>query len=289
MKDHSFIYDLGENQANFNSFNSLANKTFGINFEEWKRQGYWGHQYIPYSYAENGTIIANVSVNTMDLICNGVPFKAVQLGTVMTAEGYRNQGLIRNLMQMIFSDYQDRCDFFYLFANHSVLDFYPKFGFNRMAEYQTATIFKGSLPKINVQKINMDHPDDKNNFMRLIKDSTPFAKISMVHNPSLIMFYCGSFMKDDLYYLPELDLAAVVEYDDSSMCINDIFSSRAFDLHTVINALLTQDEMKVTFGFTLPKEDYSLELKNDDDDVLFIKSASPVPFDHEMFPVLSHA
>lgn len=54
----------------------------------------------------------------------------------MTAEPYRKQGLIREIMQEIDKDYGEKADGFYLFANDSVLDFYPKFGYRKAKEYQ---------------------------------------------------------------------------------------------------------------------------------------------------------
>lgn len=31
------------------SFNTLAKETFGLSFETWYQNGYWGEKYIPYS------------------------------------------------------------------------------------------------------------------------------------------------------------------------------------------------------------------------------------------------
>ena len=53
------------------SFNALAEATFGLSFENWYRQGYWGGNYTPYSALEAEKIVANVSVNRTDMVIGG--------------------------------------------------------------------------------------------------------------------------------------------------------------------------------------------------------------------------
>ena len=50
------------------SFNELAKKTFGLNFEDWYQNGFWGDNYNPYSIVMDGRIVANVSVNMNILV-----------------------------------------------------------------------------------------------------------------------------------------------------------------------------------------------------------------------------
>jgi len=119
-----------------NSFNSLTEKTYGFNFEQWYEDGYWGDKYIPYSLLDGDKVVSNVSVNIMDFLILGEQKRYVQIGTVMTDEDYRGQGLCRALMEIVLKEWENKCDLIYLFANDSVLDFYPKFGFNVCDEYQ---------------------------------------------------------------------------------------------------------------------------------------------------------
>lgn len=64
----------------------------------------------------------------------------------MTETDYRNQGLIRKIMEEIEQDYADRVDGMYLFANDDVLNFYPKFGFQKATEYQYSKEVKMDTP-----------------------------------------------------------------------------------------------------------------------------------------------
>lgn len=84
------------------SLNRLTEKTFGFNFEDWYKNGFWNDKYIPYSIVEDESVVANVSVNIIDINDHGVLKYYIQLGTVMTDENYRNRGYIRTLINDIF-------------------------------------------------------------------------------------------------------------------------------------------------------------------------------------------
>ena len=115
------------------SFDALAQRTFGLTFEDWYQNGFWGDDYVPYSVVVDGAVAANVSVNRTDFVLDGEKKRFIQLGTVMTDERYRGRGMIRRLMAEVERDCAGKADGVYLFANDTVLDFYPKFGFRRAA------------------------------------------------------------------------------------------------------------------------------------------------------------
>ncbi|WP_170169217.1 hypothetical protein [Mesobacillus subterraneus] len=60
-----------DNESLRNSFMQLAANVFGVDFTSWHAKGYWGEHYTPFSYEEGGNIIANVSVNELDLVMEG--------------------------------------------------------------------------------------------------------------------------------------------------------------------------------------------------------------------------
>jgi hypothetical protein len=66
------------------SFNQLAKSTFGIDFEKWYKNGFWDDRYICYSYRDEDKVVANVSINKMDVILEGERKRVLQIGTVMT-------------------------------------------------------------------------------------------------------------------------------------------------------------------------------------------------------------
>ncbi|WP_158555902.1 GNAT family N-acetyltransferase [Peribacillus glennii] len=152
MENLQFVKNYKNVEILRHSFNGLAGEIFGIGFESWYLSGFCTDKYKPFSFADGKRIVANVSVNELDLIMNGESKRAIQIGTVMTHRDYRNQGLSQELINRILTEYKNKHDIMYLFANHSVLDFYPKFGFHAVEE----TLFT----------INYDHGDREQGFIR---------------------------------------------------------------------------------------------------------------------------
>jgi hypothetical protein len=88
-----FVSDYKQETPLRLSFNSLAKRVFGIDFEQWYQQGSWDDRYVCYSFADKGQIVANVSVTKMKLLLEGSIHPALQIGTVMTDPAYRKQAV----------------------------------------------------------------------------------------------------------------------------------------------------------------------------------------------------
>jgi hypothetical protein len=83
MKDLTRVRNIKDNQQLRASFNELAMNVFGISFEGWYEKGFWTEKYDPFCFVDNSTVIANVSVNILELIMNGEKRRALQIGTVI--------------------------------------------------------------------------------------------------------------------------------------------------------------------------------------------------------------
>ena len=271
-------------------FNELAKKTFGLNFEDWYQNGYWREHYIPYSILDGDKVVANVSVNITDFVWNGETKHFIQLGTVMTEEKYRNKGLIRRLMQEIEMDYGEKADGFYLFANDSVLDFYPKFGFEEAAEYQYSKQISIHEEK-KVKQVSMKEKTDWKPFEQIIERSVHNSRFEMVKNVDLIMFYITKFMQENVFYIEEQNTYVIAETEGEHLLLHNVFSETPADLDRVIRAF--GEEIKhVTLGF-VPQdtEHYSISKIQEEDTTLFVKGKGFNGFEQDkiMFQTLSHA
>lgn len=291
-KEYILLTDYQEDDVLRGSFNRLAEKTFGLNFEQWYRDGYWQRRYKPYSLADGDTIVANVSVNELDFFVFGQPRKYVQLGTVMTDPAYQGLGLSRTLMEQVIDDWQGRCELIYLFANDTVLNFYPKFGFEEASEYQCSKIIDQKAPASSVRKLDMQSPEDRDLFCRAVTRSKAQSAVSMTDNLPLIMFYCTSFLKDCIYYLSEYDAAAVAEFDGPTLTLHDLFCSGSVSPDDIIAALKNDQTQRVVLGFTpLDASSYEIDRIIGGDTTLFVRPShgGALPEGEWMFPELSHA
>jgi GNAT superfamily N-acetyltransferase len=288
---YGFVKDFKHDQEIRKSFNRLTEAVFGFSLENWYHDGFWGDYYIPYSLLNHDKVVSNVSINKIEFDIEGERKLGIQIGTVITDEKYRNRGLNKYLMEKIMHEWKDRTDFVYLFANDSVLDFYPKFNFKVVDEYQHSKTIDTHSASSTWKNLNMDDPAEAAFFIGRIKDSIPIAKISMRNNVSLIMFYCNWFKKNSIYYIEELDVIVIADFNNDTVYLDDIFSSSPINIENVINSISDKSIRSVILGFTpLHDEGFEKHLLKSTDTLFMLKDK----FDfftnkHWMFPVLSHA
>ena len=287
---NELIKNYRKNDELRHSFNELAKATFGLDFEDWYQNGYWGENYIPYSIVKDGNVIANVSVNITDMNWKGSKKHFIQLGTVMTAESYRNQGLICQIMEEIEKDYGQDVDGMYLFANDEVLDFYPKFGFRTAVEHQYSK--QVSIEESGTMApVSMKSKQEWSVLVDAINKSIPFRAFEMVENSDLFMFYVTKFMQENVFYDKTTDTYVIAEIEGGELFIHNIFSKNEVDLDDVIKAFGAEIK-QVTLGFTPKiKSGYTEKEVQEEDTTLFVKGDGFVAFNGEkvMFPTLAHA
>lgn len=282
--------NIRENEEVRRSFDKLAQKTFDLSFEDWYQNGYWSEKYIPYALLDGERVVANVSVNIIDTVWQNEKKRYVQLGTIMTDSEYRGQGLSRLLMEQVLAEWKDKCDAIYLFANDTVLDFYPKFGFVKADEYQC----KLSITSQNkaVRKLDMSNAADRELLLEKYKKSNPFSALPMVDNVGLLMFYCTQFMKDDIYYVEDYDAVVIVMQEDGNLICFDIFCDGNHEMDDVLAVVASDDTTNVVLGFS-PKSitNCQVTLFQEEDTTLFVLANKENIFadNQVMFPLLSHA
>jgi len=218
------------------AFNTLAKNIFGISFEEWFQAGYWNEKYIPYTLFDGDKAIANASVNIMDFSTFGESKRYIQVGTVMTDPNYRNKRLSRFLMEKILDDWNDKCDFIYLFANSTVLNFYPKMGYTQVKEHE---YFKKMIPstRSKFEKLDMEIKYNRDKLYDYVKNTKIFSKLAMNENADLVMFYCITIFKNCVYYSPSLDVIVIAKINDRQLHILDVFSKKETNLELILDSL----------------------------------------------------
>ncbi len=272
------------------SFNALAEKTFGLNFENWYQNGYWVEKYNPYSMVEDGTVIANVSVNQCDYVVNGVRKRFIQLGTVMTDEAYRNQGLIRKIMERIDEDYKGKVDGIFLFGGDDVIDFYPKFGFEKSKEFaytKTVSVEKTAT----IENIPMQKKEDWDKLQKAIEEATAYSSFEPVGYSELFLFYITGFMQENVFYHKESDAYVIAEIEDDTLILHGIFARKPVNADDVINAFGSSIK-KVIFTYVpIDEEGCAMEEYHEEDCTLFLKGEGFKDFEDlkVRFAALGHA
>ena len=96
--------------------------------------GGWDAGYRAFAVADGDDVIASASLQRMTVVLGGRELTGWQLGAVGVVPQYRGAGLQRRIMKRLLAIPGPE-DFVFLFANDSVLEFYPRFGFRRAIEH----------------------------------------------------------------------------------------------------------------------------------------------------------
>jgi len=293
MEKYELVNDYRNNESLKESFNALAMKTFELDFRGWYNRGYWNDKYIPYSFVDEGKVISNASVNKMSIIIDGKMYKGIQIGTVMTDENYRNKGLAKQLMQHIMKEYENTYDFMYLFANDTVLDFYPKFGFTRLHESEfSLDLAKSSIQRsIDAKVKQLTIENDLALIEKFAKNRHVNAMILDVeNNESLLMFYFTLVFYEAIFYVEDLETIVLMEEEEDTLHIFDIISLNEPDVEAVLASIVNETTKKVIFNFTpgFSIEGMTATIMPNDDDALFVLTKESLLKGNFMFPLTSH-
>ncbi len=300
MSSFEIKKDYKDNEVLRKSFNNLAEKSFGLNFEQWYQNGFWTQKYNPYSIVIDNKVISNISVNKMNFEIDGIVKNYIQIGTVMTDKHYRNKGLTTILMNQIEKDFAE-VDGFYLFANDKVLDYYPKLDYIKSVEYQYSKIVCSSISKhdvVNMDTLKQIDMNDRNEWDSLrsgIEYSVSNSAFEMKGNAELIMFYTTQFMKENVYFLEIEKTYIVAEVKENVLFLYNVFSDKIVDIDVIVKSFSNSFEVTIEeliLGFTpLNKDGYNVKILDNENSTLFVKGEDLFLFKDKqlMFSMLSHA
>lgn len=289
------VYDYMKDAPLRHKLNALTQKTFGFDFEAWVQGGYFEGDYIPYSFLEDGKLLANVSANKMHFIQNGISKNYIQIGTVMTDEAYRKQGLGRKLTEYVCREYAGQCDGIYLFGDLGALDFYRKMGFQEGLQYQYL-LKKGCLEDVKIgssfKKADGQDGQIKAKYQDAVRNGAVNAALEQSNKYGLQMFYTADL--EHVYYAADIDCFAVMEKQGDTLALQSIICKKQISLRDVIARIdMEYDSLKL--GFAPCAQDSCLfdafVYDGEDDYRLFYlgEELESIQKEKLFFPQLSHA
>ncbi|MGE7274078.1 GNAT family N-acetyltransferase [Brevibacillus panacihumi] len=292
MQELIVAKDYKHNDALRKSFSDLASQIFGIHFEEWYQKGFWDERYIPYSLVQGDQVIANVSVNLLSFLINGEKKKAIQIGTVMTHPDFRKRGLSAKLMNLVLAEYENQYDFMYLFANDTVLNFYPKFGFQPVEEHQFSMPFTPGPIKnhTRIRKLDINQAEDLDLIAQYAAQRVPVSERFGTDNcPGIFMFYALYVFSQELYYLEEEGVIVIYKQEGDCLHLYDWLSKQKISIHALLRKLAGPETKKIVFHFTPDEEGLETESESLNTG-LFVKTNGEIPYPvHVKHPMTSIA
>jgi len=245
----------------------------GLDFRIWHDRGCWDDPYIPFSIIENDRIVSNVSITKMKILLNGKQINAIQFGTVGTIPEYRNRGLSRYLMEYVLDKYKNEIDFYFLFANETVLDFYPKFGFKR----HNMHIFRSDRgypdAKTTARKLNLDNQGDFDLVRNTLKNRIPVTQLFGAADYGFItMWHVLNLYPDNLFYFENEQAIVIASEQNDKLHVMDVIASRPVDIDSLIPGVTSNRKLKsVSYYFSPDQLNYRYDdIEPDDDSPLYV-------------------
>ena len=271
-------------------FIRFLKSTFNLDLTLWDKAGFWDEKYRPFSFFNGPTLAANVCVYSMIMTVAGRDCRVAQISAVGTRPEYQRQGLGRKLTERALAWARDKHEFFYLFADKDAFPFYAKGGFRRCDEFKARIAVEGQRPLSAPQKLDVGRADHLDRINRMAGERTPVSNELGVRNRRLFMFWCLYYLKDQLYYLPGLDLLIIYERKGDLLVVSDIVGRDVPPFSDIYPYIAAESDRAVEFLF-MPDR---LSLKSIDwikttESGLHLLGDCPVEGRPFIFPLTSHA
>ncbi len=264
-------------------FDALIQDTFGFSFAPWFAAGLWDERYESFSIIEDGVMLANLCLFRCQLRFGERPVTAYQLGAVATRKEHRGKGLSRRLVAHIDQRYPDAPMF--LFANPSVLDFYPRFGFRRVYESCPSAVLTVHNPDAPAHRLAPGDPL----VWRYLTNNRPASRALHAANLETVEFFHLLLeYSEDIYHMPELDVLVVAAAQAGELFLPYLNKPEGVSFAEVAARLPFTHIHAVRFGFMPDRLDLPCAWTRleSGDEAMFVRGALPLP-EPFAFPALA--
>jgi predicted N-acetyltransferase YhbS len=261
----------------------------GANFHLWAAHGGWSEDYDVWVAIDDGNIVSGVGVMRMDLIVHGRPQAGWQVGAVATAPEWRGRGLSRRLLNTVLAhlDALGEAPVF-LFANSSMLDFYPKFGFRRVMQQQYRALTDIVPQPGRTVALDIAHAAHRAFLEHMYRRARPLDSVfSAVSYCAATIFHLLHHPRQCVH-LPQHDLVAILRQEGDHLHLDDVVSAAPVDLRAILPLLAMAPVRSVEFGFR-PTDLWGDDtLAFEDREMLFLRGAPEIQERDLHFPDMAH-
>jgi len=289
-QEYVFVADAISDKKSRESYFVLIEKVFGLDFRPWYKSGFCNNCFIPYTLFSSNIAVASVGIVINNFMWRNEQKRYAQISTVATDPDYRGRGLGRWLTERALDEWRDKCDCVYLYANDTVVDYYPKFGFLKAHEYRYHKPLKPSNGMF--RKLDMSVQSDVELLIKKHRKSNPFSLFTMDDCVEIMMFHCITFLRDSIYYIEKYDAVVIAEQEDDEMFCYDIYSDGNSAIDDLLGIVASEETYAVTLGFTpVDSSGFTAEIANESDTTFFVlNDKENILADNRItFPFLSRA
>ncbi len=257
-----------------------------IDFRRWREWGQWNDDYRAFALLEDGRVLANVSVMRMRLRLQGREVTGFQLGAVGCLPSHRGLGLSRKVMEAAL-DFCGQTPVL-LFANPTVRDYYPRFGFAPWRQELFAAPHEAVPEGVPAPTLDLSDARVRAGLAALSNEGLPVTERFGARDYSNIAtWYAANGFARPLRRLAE-DAWVFADVEGDTLHIDDIFAREPFDLRAQLPRLIDRPIRSIQFGFTPERWWPEATVAGEDLEAdLFVRGPSLSREPHR-FPVLAH-
>ncbi len=245
------------------SFIDFLNHIHRLDLTLWDRMGFWDYKYRPFSFFDGKSIASSLCVYSMDMIVNGQRRTVAQISGVGTTEEYRRKGLSLTLTEKAIRWASSNHDFFYLFADTNAFELYERAGFRRVTEHKTILPVEGRPASGGVEKLDVDKREHLDLIYRCAAERAPVSNLLGVCNEKLFMFWCLYFLRDNIFYIADLDLLVLYRRADGLVTVCDIVGKSAAEFSAIYPYISDTTDTAVEFLFMVDRLNLGKSVKSE--------------------------
>jgi GNAT superfamily N-acetyltransferase len=254
-------------------FGFVAGVFGGVDFVLWAQRGGWRDGYEIFAIVAGGEVVSTIGRTRMRLMVTGEPRIGYQLGAVATRTDFRRRGLARQLMEEVIGELEDPDQPIILFANNTVLAFYPRFGFRRVVQQRFAAAVEVAPVADLAPVCDVGNPADRAWLAALCAQARPIGRRFAAQDYFSTLLWHLTYRPGVAFRFDDLDAVVVTRSLGPVLVIRDLVAASPFDLRAVLPRLTPCRIARVEFGFH-PETwwpDADVATATDDDTPLFVR------------------
>jgi len=259
-----------------------------VDFRPWYLRGGWTPAYEAHAMAQDGELVANVSVMRMRVLVAGREVRGAQLGAVGSVPEVRRQGLMRPLLERVLAELEAEVELVFLYANDGVLDFYPRFGFRQVRESVFELAVALDPAPTPAPRLVLDEPAQRAAWLAACATSLPpTERFGMRDYGAAALWHACAFYRNDLHFLEAEGAYVVAVHRGDTLHLLDLAAPRRFDLLAVVPRLIREPIARIRFGFCPERWCPTASVVEPSEEALFVRGTLELPDAPFKLPMLA--
>jgi len=249
--NHSFRLIGPSDRAWHDRFFGFVASMFKVGpaFSAWGAREGWVDGYDVFAMVVDDEIVGTVGRQSMRYVINGKERSGYQLGAVATRADQRNHGLARLLMNKVLGELDAADQPVILFANASVLDFYPRFGFRGLAQSSFSGRVDIHPSGTLAPRLDLATPTDRAWLAEhCARAGATGQRFSARDYYPTLLFHLTRRPRT-VFRLDSFEAVVIVEQDGDRLLIEDLLAVRPFSLKDALPQICAQPIRRLEFAF----------------------------------------